>query len=335
MRHALRLLIVVLALAAAAAAPASAAPAEAGAAAAGPHLPLEARIAGVDVGGLGPYAARVQLQRVLAPVYEAPIEVRVRRRALKLLPARAGQKIEYRRMVDAAFALARRGRPVHVRLMRTISSSKLTAAVSALARPFYRAPRNARVKFGVTRVALIGGRHGRALDTRKLRRQLLAELRRPAQARILRAGFVRVRPAVTISQLRRIHHTFISVDRGSRLLRLFKGLRRVRTYRVAVGAAGYATPRGLRRILSKQKNPTWHVPNRAWAGSLAGQTIPPGPANPLKARFLSLGGGYGIHGTADYGSIGRAASHGCIRMLVPDVKELYNRTPVGTPVLIR
>jgi lipoprotein-anchoring transpeptidase ErfK/SrfK len=141
---------------------------------------------------------------------------------------------------------------------------------------------------------------------------------------------------VTGRDLRRRYGTYISVDRGSRLVRLFKHLRRVRTYRVAVGAAGYDTPAGMHHVLYKERDPTWHVPNRAWAGSLAGMTIPPGDArNPLKARFIALGGGVGFHGTADLASIGQAASHGCIRMTVPDVISLYNRTPVGTPVLIR
>jgi lipoprotein-anchoring transpeptidase ErfK/SrfK len=126
------------------------------------------------------------------------------------------------------------------------------------------------------------------------------------------------------------------VDRGARIVRLFKRLRVVRRYRVAVGAAGYATPAGMHRIISKQRNPTWYVPNRAWAGSLAGQRIPPGdPRNPLKARFLAIGGGVGFHGTADLASIGQAASHGCIRMRIPDVIHLYNHVPVGTPVRIR
>jgi lipoprotein-anchoring transpeptidase ErfK/SrfK len=78
------------------------------------------------------------------------------------------------------------------------------------------------------------------------------------------------------------------------------------------------------------------VPRSPWAGSLAGQTIPPGsPDNPLKARWLGITSGVGIHGTAEDWSIGQRASHGCIRMHVSDVVDLYPRVPVGTPVLIR
>jgi lipoprotein-anchoring transpeptidase ErfK/SrfK len=76
------------------------------------------------------------------------------------------------------------------------------------------------------------------------------------------------------------------------------------------------------------------VPNSAWAGSLAGQTIPPGPADPLKARWLGIFSGAGIHGTDETWSIGQAVSHGCVRMSIPDVIELYPRVPVGTPIYI-
>ena len=99
--------------------------------------------------------------------------------------------------------------------------------------------------------------------------------------------------------------------------------------------AGLDTPAGLYSIQNKEVNPAWHVPNSSWAGSLAGQTIPGGaPNNPLKARWLGIANGVGIHGTAEDWSIGSRASHGCIRMHVSDVIDLYDRVPIGTPVLI-
>ena len=85
---------------------------------------------------------------------------------------------------------------------------------------------------------------------------------------------------------------------------------------------------------SKQVNPAWHVPNSDWAGKLAGRVIPPGPEDPLKARWIGFNGGAGIHGTDDDGSIGSAASHGCVRMHVPDVIDLYKQVDVGNPVYI-
>jgi lipoprotein-anchoring transpeptidase ErfK/SrfK len=97
---------------------------------------------------------------------------------------------------------------------------------------------------------------------------------------------------------------------------------------------GLETPAGLYDVQDKQVDPSWHVPNSAWAGSLAGQTIPPGPQDPLKARWMGFNGGAGIHGTAESGSLGSAASHGCIRMAVPDVIQLYSQVSVGDPVYI-
>ena len=64
--------------------------------------------------------------------------------------------------------------------------------------------------------------------------------------------------------------------------------------------------------------------------------IPGGvPENPLKSRWLGIYAGAGIHGTDAIDSLGRAASHGCIRMAVPDVEELYDEVPVQTPVYIQ
>ena len=300
------------------------------------RFPPAAKIAGVAVGGLGPYGARVELERQLGPVYESPITVRVRHRRFPLPTARIGQKVLYIDMVHAAYAQLALGRPVRVKLMRRFDKRTLALAVARLGRPFYRPSRNARVRFGITRMRLRRAHTGRLLDSRELRRKLAAELRTPTGKRRV-WGHVRwTRPAVTRHVLRVRYRTFVTVSRPGRTVRLFKRLHLARRYTVAVGAAGYDTPAGLHHVLSKQVNPTWYVPNRAWAGSLAGQTIPPGdPRNPLKARFISIGGGVGFHGTADLASIGQAASHGCIRMTVHDVISLYNRVSVGTPVLIR
>jgi hypothetical protein len=318
-------LLAVLALAP----PAAAAPVQ--------RLPDAAKIAGVAVGGLGPNEARAELRRQLAPVLESRIKIRVwHYRSRYAETRRLGQIVRYADMVDAAFAQAARGEPIHVRLLRRFDGKRLSAKVLSISRPFYHPSRNARVRLGITRVWLYRAHTGRALDTRDLRRNLVAELRHPSGSRRVWAHVRWLHPAITRHGLRLRIPTYVTVSRGAKVVRLFKHLHRVRTYQVAVGAAGYDTPAGLHHVQSKQVNPTWYVPNRPWAGSLAGQTIPPGdPRNPLKARFIALGGGVGFHGTADLASIGQAASHGCIRMRIPDVISLYNRVSVGTPVMIR
>ena len=109
----------------------------------------------------------------------------------------------------------------------------------------------------------------------------------------------------------------------------------MKTYTVAVGSAEFPTPTGQFVVQTMQKNPSWNVPNSAWAGSLAGQTIPGGaPNNPLVARWIGFNGSVGFHGTASSGSLGTAASHGCIRMAPSDVIDLFTRVKLGTPVLV-
>jgi lipoprotein-anchoring transpeptidase ErfK/SrfK len=101
-----------------------------------------------------------------------------------------------------------------------------------------------------------------------------------------------------------------------------------------VGQAGLETPAGRYTIQNMAENPSWHVPNSAWAGDLAGTVVPPGPSNPIKARWMGIYDGAGIHGTDSINSLGTSASHGCVRMSIPDVEELYAQVKVGTPVLI-
>jgi len=110
-------------------------------------------------------------------------------------------------------------------------------------------------------------------------------------------------------------------------------------YKVAIGAPGFNTPKGLYIINSRVKDPDWLMPNSPWVDpELRGTVIKGGdPNNPLKARWLGVtapSDGVGIHGTADDASIGFAESHGCLRMHVDDVIELYAVVPVGTPIYI-
>jgi lipoprotein-anchoring transpeptidase ErfK/SrfK len=145
-----------------------------------------------------------------------------------------------------------------------------------------------------------------------------------------------LQPSVTTAQLASKYPAYIVVNREEFKLRFYAHLKLADTYPIAVGMQGLETPPGLYHIQWKQVNPPWYVPNDAWAGALAGKVIPPGPEDPLKARFMSFDGGAGIHGIdpSEYSTIGHDASHGCVRMTIPDVIALYSHTPVGTPVYI-
>ena len=128
----------------------------------------------------------------------------------------------------------------------------------------------------------------------------------------------------------------VIVQRGAFKLSLYKHLKFAKSYGIAVGRVGLETPAGLYHVQNKAINPAWTMPNSSWvAPADSGKVIPGGsPENPLKARWLGIYAGAGIHGTDDSGSIGSAASHGCIRMRIPDVEELYPQVPVNSPVYI-
>ena len=324
----LRLAATLATVFAVAAPPASAATAE--------RLPDDAAIAGVPVGGLGPVEAGRTIRDALAPVYEKrPIAIRVNHKDTLVMPAEAGLVVYYDWMVDRAFALAGANKPVVVPIHLGVKNKIRDAAIAKVAQPLYRAPRDARVRFGVTAIRRVRARLGRALDQALVLRRLEQELRQPTTGRVVEGRIVHVRPSITTASLRKRYPAYISVDRGSHTLRVFRALRLVRTYPVAVGAAGFETPAGLRHVLYKDRNPSWTAPNRPWAYPYQGQTFPPGDSrNPLREWFIALGDGIGIHGTSEEWTVGSSASHGCIRMHAADVNNIARLTPVGTPVLI-
>lgn len=135
----------------------------------------------------------------------------------------------------------------------------------------------------------------------------------------------------------------IAVDRESFKLRFYtrpllgsNKFRIAATYDVAVGAVGHKTPRGLYEVQRKGKNVDWLMPYSDWVPKEQQGTVVPGgdPRNPIKARWIEVHDGVGIHGTDDEGSIGSRASHGCIRMRIPDVIDLFSRVRKGCPVYI-
>jgi lipoprotein-anchoring transpeptidase ErfK/SrfK len=300
------------------------------------RLPDGATIANVAVGGMGPVEAKRAVQDTLAPVYEKrPVAVRVNHKDTLVMPSDAGFVIFYDWMVERAFKLAGAHKSAVVPLKLGVKNKLRDAAIAGVAKQYYVAPRDAKVRFGVTAVRRVRAKMGRALDQALVLRRLEKELRTPTTGRVVEGRVIRVKPAVTTSSLRQRYPAYISVDRGTHTLRLFRSLRLVRTYPVAVGAAGFETPSGLRHVIYKDKNPSWTAPNRPWAYPYQGQTFPPGdPRNPLRAWFIALGDGIGIHGTSEEWTVGTSASHGCIRMHASDVDQVAKLTPVGTPVLI-
>jgi lipoprotein-anchoring transpeptidase ErfK/SrfK len=118
----------------------------------------------------------------------------------------------------------------------------------------------------------------------------------------------------------------IVISIPDRKLALLESGRVVKVYPVAVGSDATPSPSGEFRIRELITHPTYYAP---------GKVIGPGKANPLGTRWIGLGQrGYGIHGTNEPGSIGRNASHGCIRMNKADVEELFDQVRAGDLVVL-
>jgi lipoprotein-anchoring transpeptidase ErfK/SrfK len=304
---------------------------------------------GVDVGGLMPDRARAKLRAALLEPLDRPVVARYEGRRFTLTPEQARIGVDIEGSVDRAVVASREGN-VLSRTWRKLSGEELgtqldaeitysRAAVRQLVdrveRKLTVEPRDAKVDLESGSVEPQPSRDGRAVRAARLRRDLQRELLDAGDTRSVRIRTEVVEPKVTTEQLAEKYPAVIIVDRAAFELTLYKNLKPVKTYGIAVGQVGLETPAGLYNIQNKAIDPAWSVPNSDWAGDLAGTVVPGGtPQNPLKARWMGIYDGAGIHGTDAEGSIGTAASHGCIRMRIPEVVELYDQVPVGAPVYI-
>jgi len=307
------------------------------------------RVGDVQIGGLRADAARDRLtKRLLLPLDE-PVVVIADDKTFTLSAREARIHANIEAMVDEAVGRGREG-GVLARTWRAIAGTPVDEQIAPeidYSRPAVqrlvdrvrvavgRKPRDAKVEFEADSVKVRAAKAGRSIDTGRLRADVEAALVSSIAARTVTAPVQIVQPQVTGEGLADKYPVVVTIDRGRFRLNLFKKLERVKTYPIAVGQVGLETPAGLYKIQNKAINPAWHVPNSDWAGDLAGKVIPGGtPENPIKARWLGVYDGVGVHGTDARNSIGTNASHGCIRMLVEHVEKLYDQVPVGTPIYI-
>ncbi|HEX3318608.1 MAG TPA: L,D-transpeptidase/peptidoglycan binding protein [Solirubrobacteraceae bacterium] len=307
------------------------------------------RVNGVDIGGLTRAQAQAKLSAELLQPLQHPVTILLPSgKPVRLGPRSAQVRMDLGTAVARAARLSRQG-SIFDRVWRDVTGGRLhqpltaslsysRAAVAATVRRVAarvdRDPRDASVAPQGGRLVTTPGHDGAAVQRGALRRALVRRLMHADGSDRVRVPVRRLRPDVTQADLPAQYPSYIVVDRNAFELHLFKNLELAHTYTIAVGQQGLETPAGLYDIQDKQVDPTWHVPESDWAGDLAGKTVAPGPDDPLKARWMGFDGSAGIHGTAELDSLGSAASHGCIRMAVPDVENLYDQVSVGTPVYI-
>jgi lipoprotein-anchoring transpeptidase ErfK/SrfK len=279
-------------------------------------------VAGIPVGGM----SNEQAQAALRPAFARPVRLVYGDRSWRLLPARFGARVMIADGVGAAFG-ARPGTDVplvprlDVQAVRQFVSD-LDKRVSVPAEDAELAGlRGLRPQFKPERA---GVQVLRALTVQRIVRALQSP-----QLQRVRVAAKAVAPTRTVANFGPV----IVIRRGANQLRYYNGAKLVRTFGVATGQAVYPTPTGTFSIVDMQLNPWWLPPDSAWAKGE--KPIPPGPGNPLGTRWMGLSSpGVGIHGTPDDASIGYSASHGCIRMHIPDAEWVFHHVDIGTPVVI-
>ena len=308
------------------------------------------RIGGVDVSGLSPEQARAKLRSSVLEPLSRPVVVRALGKRYRLTPEQAAVAVDVDGSVAAALDRSRegnmlvrtwrgiRGEPLDAELELDIDYSRKSIArlVKRVAKDVDEPAVDASVDLENGDVTPQASKEGRRLLAKKLKRQVRKRLLDVGAVKRVKAKTAVVEPEVTTEELAEKYPAVLVVNRGSFQMTLYRDLELAKTYSVAIGAVGFDTPAGLYHIQNKAVDPAWTMPDSDWvAPADRGKIVPGGvPENPLKARWLGIYDGAGIHGTDATGSIGTAASHGCIRMLIPDVVELYDQVPVGAPIYI-
>jgi lipoprotein-anchoring transpeptidase ErfK/SrfK len=312
-----RLLIIipVAAIAAFAAAPSAEHPAV--------PIPNGVTVDGVEIGGLTSEPARTRLRAA----FDRPLRFVFRGQHWTARPSRFSASSDVENAITHALQ-ARAG--AQLSLGASSSQSQVRSYVRYLDRRFARDPVNSEVH-GVTaglrpsiRPAKPGLRVDRATMTAGIENALRYGVRPP-----IPLATKPVAPQVTPTTIGPV----IVISRHANRLYFYDGAKLVRSFGVATGRAKYPTPAGQFSIVDMQRNPWWRPPTSEWAKGL--KPVPPGPGNPLGTRWMGTSAaGVGIHGTPDAASIGYSASHGCIRMQIPQAEWLFQHVHIGTPVVI-
>jgi lipoprotein-anchoring transpeptidase ErfK/SrfK len=306
-------------------------------------------IGGVDVGELDREQAINRLrQQLLAPLHRA-VRVKLGSETYKLRSEKLKIRAHLGEMVDEAIDASQSwGLPP--RVFREVTGGTLDESiqpeisysqaavrrfVDRVAEEVNREPQDASVAPTGTSLNVVEAENGRTLKEGRLLAGIKRKLDNGRRTKLVTAHVVIAKPEVSTAEVASEYPVYLTVDQASYTVRLWKDLKLVESYPIAVGQPAYPTPYGLFSVTDKAVDPVWSVPNSPWAGELAGTTVAGGSAeNPLRSRWMGVTDGVGFHGTDDTYSLGTAASHGCMRMSVPDIEEMYDQVPVGTPVYI-
>jgi len=301
---------------------------------------------GIDVGGMTEAEAVATIQTSVDAELSRPLTVTIGDRQWHTTPAALGRTAAVAAAVHRAMAAGGslgtferawhrlRGEPVGVDVPLAFRSTGagMKQFAQQLARRAAVPARDAAI--GITSdhtdVAFIHARDGAKLDLAKAVAAMRVAL--DEQKSSVRLHTTVVHPKVTEASMGRT--IVVRVDQNR--LYLYDGFKVMHTYSVATAKPGYTTPSGVWTIYNKAENPTWYNPALdSWGADLPA-VIPGGPGNPMGTRaiYITAPGLIRIHGTTDDSSIGRYASHGCIRMHNSEIEQLYPLIAVGQRVIV-
>ncbi len=301
------------------------------------------RIAGVAVEGMTREQALKALEASSDRILDREITVRAADKVWKVTPRELGTTVDLKAAVDQALSVGGAmgwpsrvlhrllNRPVDERIQLEVNFRKkpVGAFVDRVAKRVGRTPVDASLDWVDGELITVHSEAGRTLKSVRAREALMAGLRDGAAE--VKLGVKRLAPRTSDGDLGKT----IIIRTGSNMLYLYDGFELQKSYEVATGQAEYPTPLGHWQIVNKRINPTWVNPALDSWGAGSPAYIPPGPDNPLGTRALDLdASGIRIHGTYADDSIGTHASHGCIRMHIPESEQLFGLVDVGTPVII-
>lgn len=311
-------------------------------------VPKGVNVVGVDLSGMTEQEARTAIERAVATPLMRPLTVVADGKEYTFDP-RGSVRIDVDGMLGQAYA-PRRTAAFVARVRHDVGLTPLEASIAPLysvdetavaswldsvADQIDKPAVDATLTVSESAVAIKASTDGRKTDlsegARVIASAFASDKALSDTERTVMVPVEILKPKVTADSFGKT----IVVDLSQRRVRLFNGAKLEKAYPCAIGTPSYPTPTGHFEIELKRYLPTWVNPAPNGWGKDMPKSIPPGPGNPLGTRAINLSApGIRFHGTSNTGSIGTAASHGCMRMYRSDIEDLFERVEVGMQVYI-
>jgi len=305
-------------------------------------FPAGVKIVGVSVAGLTQQEALAKVKTDLAGVANRPLTLKIDEEKYQISPAQLGLMLDYQKMVAEGYTkawsvnvferMARRfvDRPkgISVSLLANNDPGRVQGYLSTAVNSLNRYPADAYVDVTSGKPVIVKAKDGRNVDMTQLQKDVDVALMTPGRTVNVKAG----RTLAGMSDS--VFGKMIIVNINEHKLSLYNREQVLAEFPVACGSPDWPSPPGAWKIVQKERNPSWSNPGSSWATGMPAY-IGPGPGNPLGTRAMALSAsGVLIHGTPSSWSIGTNVSHGCIRMYMKDVEQLFEMVDAGTPVYI-